>query len=134
MTHHHLRFHLFHGIQRNANQDDDRGTTHGQVVHTGNSAESNGSKAMTARNNAPIKVILERIFCNIIRSRLSGTNARDGAVVLTKIIGHFNRIILNGYIEVSKHDNQNEIQYEYSQPRGGKASKKAFQKPSHRYP
>jgi len=33
----------------------------------------------------------------------------NGTVVFVKIIGYFNRIVLNGHIEVSKRDNQKEI-------------------------
>ena len=44
MTHHHLRFHLLHGIQRYAYQNDDGGSAHHQVVHSGESAERNGQQ------------------------------------------------------------------------------------------
>ena len=44
MAHHHLRFHLLHGIQRNTNQDDDGSTAQRQVVHTGSSSEQNRKK------------------------------------------------------------------------------------------
>ena len=77
-----------------------------------------GNRAMSARNIAPINVILERIFAIKSGSRLAGTDTRDGAVILTKIIGHFHRIILNRHIEISKQDNQENKAWSTSSPGG----------------
>ena len=62
MAHHHLGFHLLCGIQGNANQNDNRSTAEGQIMHAGKCSKDDGSSAISARNRAPIKVILERIL------------------------------------------------------------------------
>ena len=59
-----------------------------------------GSMAITRQEQRADQRDLGKNLGNKVRSRLAGTDARDGAVVLTEIIGHLNRIILDGHIEV----------------------------------
>ena len=109
MAHHHLGFHLLYGFKRNADQDDNRSTAHGKAVHTGSTAVDDREQRDESKEQSADEGNPRQDFSDKISRRLAGTDARDCAVVLTKIIGHFNRIILNGRIEIRKEDNQDEV-------------------------
>ena len=70
---------------------------------------------------AALATAYRKDFGNKVRSRLARADAWNRAIVLTKIIGHLQRIILNCYIEICKHDNQEEIDKHIHPSGGGKS-------------
>ena len=109
VAHHHLGFHLLYGIERNADQDDNRCAAHGKAAHAGSTAVNNREQRDESEEQCADEGNPRQDFSDKVSRRLAGTDTRDCAVVLTKIIGHFNRIILDGRIEIRKEDNQDEV-------------------------
>lgn len=110
MTHHHLGFHLFYRLQGNAHQNQDGGAADRKPMHAAQVAEDNRQQRDHAEEDCADQCQLRQDLRNKVRGWLSGTDTGDGAVILTKIIGHFHRIILNRHIEIIKEDNQDKIQ------------------------
>ena len=109
MAHHHLGFHLFCCVERNADQNDNRGSTKRHVGQTAHTAEDDGKQRNDRKEQSADQCNLGEYPRNKVRSRFARAYTWDRTVTLTKIIGHFNRIILNCHIEVGKHQDQQEI-------------------------
>ena len=110
MTHHHLGFQLLRSIQGNANHNQNGGAAERQAVHGRRIRVDDGQERNHCKEQRSNERDLGKNFGNEVRSRLAGTDTRDRAVVLTEVIGHLNRIVLNSQIEVGEHDDEQEKQ------------------------
>ena len=93
MTHHHFRLQRADGFQCYADNDQDGSTTHCQRtevrVHPVQSDREDRNDAQEERTH---QSDLGENTLDIVRSRLAGTDARDAAVALTKVVGDFDRL------------------------------------------
>ena len=109
MTHHHLRFHLPHGLQRDADDNQD-GRTAQRNVGSGNCGEHNGEYRDDAQEDSAHQRDLGNDPGDEVRGRLSGTNTGDAAVVLPKVVGDLNGIVLNRHVEVVERHDEEQVQ------------------------
>ena len=112
MPHHHLRFQLLYSLQSYAYDNDDGGAPQGQPRHAGNAGVDDGDQRHKSQEQGADERYLGKDLCDEVRRGLAGTDARDGPVVLAEIIGHFQGIILDGHIEVSEHEDQEEVDHD----------------------
>ena len=108
MTHHHLRFQIADGIQRDTNHNENRGAAQRNIDSAEVSDQNRKDRDDTQEQSAHQGNARENLG-NEIRSRFSGTDSRNRTAVFPQIVRHLNRVKLDGSIEVSKPDDQNEI-------------------------
>ena len=122
MAHHQLAFQLTHRLQSYTAHNDDgctaQGDAHAAVVTAGlqgrnrrltNQGVHDGEQGNYAKHQRTDQGQTGQNPHDVIGSGLAGTNAGNCAVVLTKIICHFNRVVLNGAVEIGKEDDQQEV-------------------------
>ena len=67
-----------------------------------------GKPATMARKTAPIRVILDRVF--VMKSLVAcRTDAGDGAVVLTELVGNVHGVVLDRNVEVVERNDQQHV-------------------------
>ena len=110
MTHHHLAFDLLCGFQCNTHHDHDGSAAQREFIESAELTEDTGEQ----RNKAEEQRADQRDFVEYtfdeIRCRATGTLAGNRTAVLAKVIRHFDRIVLDGHVEIRKSDDQEEIQ------------------------
>ena len=109
MAHHHLRFKRSCSLKRNAYDDDDSGSADTYIANAGDCTENVGKKGDYAKEQRADKGNLADYSADKVAGRTTGTNTGNGAVVLLKVICHFNGIILNRYIEIAECNDKNEV-------------------------
>ena len=112
MTHHHFGFQCTNCFQSHADNDQNGSTAHCQrtevrvcLVHRNREDCNNAEEERTNQSD------LRKDTLNVIGCWLARANAWDTAVALPQIVCNFDRIVLHGYIEVVKCNNQNEINH-----------------------
>ena len=109
MTHHHLAFQRTYRFKRNAYNDKDSRTAEGKSSDTAEILENDRENCYEAEEDSADKRNLRQRVVDKVRRGLSGSVTGDSTVVLLKIVGNLNRIVLDSYIEVVEADNQNEV-------------------------
>ena len=92
MTQHHLGFQLLDGLKGNAHNNDDRSAAQGQAIHAGHVGIDNRNQGHKSQEQGPDQGDFGKDLRDKVRRGLAGADARDGAVVLAEIIGHFQRL------------------------------------------
>ena len=126
MTHHHLRFDLFHGFQCHTDQNDDRRTAHHQASHVGEVGINQRNDRNKGEEECPDEGDPRQNLGDIVGGRLAGTDTADGTVVLAKVVAHLDGIILDGHIEIGKTNNQQEVQENVHPAAHGKQREEAL--------
>ena len=109
MTHHQLGFQRPDRLDRNADNDQDRSTAHRRDVDMGEVQEDDREDSNDTEEDRTDDRDLVENSLNVIGGGLSGTDTGDTAVRLAEVVRHFNRIVLDRYIEVVEQDDQDEV-------------------------
>ena len=110
MPHQHLSLQSLHGLQRDADDDDDGGTADGQILHIGqqdtcdHGQQSYDTQIDRAEDNDLADDLLDEV-----RGRLAGTEAGDEAAVLLHVVGDLHGVILDGRVEPAEEEDQQEV-------------------------
>ena len=110
MAHHHLALDLLDSLQSNADHDHDGSAADGQAVDAGQLTEHRGEQSHNAQEQSTDEGDLVQHTLDEISSGLAGTLAGDGAAVLPQVVGHLNRVVLDGHIEEGKTDDHQRVQ------------------------
>ena len=87
MTHQHLSLQSLDGLQSNAHNDDDRGTTDCQVLNTGNQVAANdGQQSNDCQINSTEDNDLIDDLLDEVSGGLAGTEAGDETAVLLQLV------------------------------------------------
>ena len=115
MTHGHLVLNFAGNFDYNTNKDDDRRATEGEEADSlclGRYLHDSGSELRDSSDDAKEdrtdKSDSLKDLCDVVRSRLTGTDTEDRAAVLLEIVGYFDRAERDRNIEISECDNENE--------------------------
>ena len=109
MAHRNLRFEYHGGFEDDA--DDDEHAVAGQCkVNTKDNGSNHRDDSNEAEEDSTQQSDLIERLLDVIDSRLTGTNAGDGAAVLLKIVGDLHGIVRDRYIEIVEENNQDEEQ------------------------
>ena len=114
VAHEHLSLQGADCLKCNADNDYDGGAAKGHAGEGGRLAEvsdenrhnSDDAKVDGAEEGDLVKHLLDELA-----GGLAGTEARDVAAVLLQIIGHFNRVELDGRVEIGKEEYQQEVDH-----------------------
>lgn len=113
MTHQHLRFNLFHSLEDNTDNDEQRRTADRNVdfeYRTKNQREyRNQADKQRARHSDAAQY-----FINILRGGFSRTDTRHKTAVALHVVRHLNRVELNLGIEEGEEQNQQEVKDDIS--------------------
>ena len=118
VTHHHLRFDLLYSLQRNADHDDDGRAAHGKAIHAGEVAVKDRQDRNEREENRADERYLGKDLADELRRRTARTDAGDRTVIGAEVVRHFNRVVLDRHVEVSKHNDEQQVQNTV-QPTGG---------------
>ena len=111
MTHHQLGFQSSCRFQCNADADQDRGTAHGEGLEIRvDLGQEDREDRNDTQEDGTDECDLGEHSLEVIRSGLTGADARDGAVGLPQTVGDLNGIVLHGNVEVVERDDQNKVQ------------------------
>ena len=109
MTHHHLRLDRRHGLDRNADHDDDGGTADGQGADVEDVAGDDGQQGDDSQvQRAEDDDLVDRL-ADEVGGRTARTEARNEAAVALHVVGDLNGVVLNGRIEVGEEDDEQEV-------------------------
>ena len=123
MTHHYLALERTYCFKRYTYYDEYRCTTDGDsrkrryAQSTDNGEDGDNSEEYSADKCDLVERVVDKVG-----SGLSGAIAGDSAVILLQIVGYLNRIILNGYIEIVKRNDKQEVQYSIRNAAGAEES------------
>ena len=112
MTHQHLSLQSLHSLKGNAHDDDDGGTTDGQVGNAGHvltsdqGQQSHNAQIQSAEDDDLIDDLLDEVS-----GGLAGTEAGDEAAVLLQVVGDLHRIILNGGVEPAEEEDHQTVHH-----------------------
>ena len=111
MPHEHLSLQCLHGLQRNADHDDDGSTADGQVLHGSHDVPGNdGQQGNDGQIHGAKYHDLVDDLLDEVGSGLAGTEARNEAAVLLQVVGNLHGIVLDGGVEPAEEEDQQEVE------------------------
>ena len=109
MTHHHLAFKLLNCLKRNADDDDDGCAAQREVAHVGELTVEQRNERDNREEERADEGDSGKDLLDVLCGGSARTDARNGAVVGFEIVRHFDGVVLNGGVEISEHENKDEV-------------------------
>ena len=109
VAHQHLRLDGCDGLQSNADHDDDGRAAKGESRVAHDRAEKNRQDRDDAEIDRAEEGNLVDDLADEVSGRTARTEAGNEAAVLLQVVGHLNRVVLNGRIEVAEAHDQDQI-------------------------
>ena len=112
----HLSLQLAEGLESDADHDEQGGTAEGQVgdTHTVDGVpdgiDDHGDTGQAAEEDGAQQSDSVEDLLDIVNGGLTGTDAGDGAAVVTQVVGYFHRIEGDHDVEVSERDDQDDLE------------------------
>lgn len=91
---------------------------HGKAIHAGEVAVKDRQDRNEREENRADERYLGKDLADELRRRTTRTDAGDRTVIGAEVVRHFNRVVLDRHVEVSKHNDEQQVQNTV-QPAGG---------------